>query len=707
MVCFNLRSTISATLASCALAAFVLSASPAPARADDQGGTYDVGVARISVLNGSVSIKRGDSGDTVAAMINAPVNVGDYITTYGDARAELQVSSSDFVRVDAETQLRFTSLGSQANSLQLAQGTIEVRSLQSSQDTPSVQTPSVTIRPNISGRYRVEVTADGDTLLAVRSGNADVVAAQNTQTIYAGSTVSISGGPSNPQISLIPNLSRDAFDDWNSDRDRYLAAASRDPYADSGIVGLADLDTYGRWVDYPDYGRVWVAYNYPAGWAPYRYGRWAWEPYYGWTWVGYEPWGWAPYHYGRWFYAPSYGWAWYPGPVYVRPVYQPALVAFFGFGGGGGFSFSFTFGNVCWVPLAPYEPYYPWWGPRYVNNTTIVYNNYTNITNITNINNVNVTKIYRNANAPGGVAIVNHENFMNGGQYKYLAVHSNELHNVALVRNALPVVPTKQNLSFNNRDNEHAIGATQVSSRFNKLPTPAQMPLTFEQQRANVQTVVKHGEAAPHVNNGRPAATDGNLHADNGSAHTNTVSRTVTSPWDRFNANVSETSGSTMHAPHLVNSAVNAPAATDQAANGAGHTNIIRNTSSSPWDRFNGTNQTAQLPRGESQLGNSSTHHNYGSSPPTNASSHTNIIRRATNSPSDKFDQTTPAGGNGNGYSRPSGGTVYMHPGQYNGSARTYSGRYSTNSVNSGSGPHNSNGSSGGSHGNGGHNHGG
>ena len=100
----------------------------------------------------------------------------------------------------------------------------------------------------------------------------------------------------------------------------------------------------------------------PGG-LPYHDGRWVWEPYYGWTWVGYEPWGWAPYHYGRWLYTGGYGWAWYPGPVYVRPVYRPALVAFFGFGSGGS-SFSLAFGNVGWVPLAPYEPFHPWWGPR-------------------------------------------------------------------------------------------------------------------------------------------------------------------------------------------------------------------------------------------------------------------------------------------------------------------------------------------------------
>jgi len=67
----------------------------------------------------------------------------------------------------------------------------------------------------------------------------------------------------------------------------------------------------------------------PADWAPYTTGRWIWDPRFGWSWVDVAPWGWAPYHYGRWVHLGAV-WAWAPGPVVVRPVYAPALVAFFG-----------------------------------------------------------------------------------------------------------------------------------------------------------------------------------------------------------------------------------------------------------------------------------------------------------------------------------------------------------------------------------------
>ncbi len=75
-----------------------------------------------------------------------------------------------------------------------------------------------------------------------------------------------------------------------------------------------DLAPYGRWVDQPAYGEVFVPRGVPTGWRPYTRGHWV-DTDYGWTWVAAasEPYGWATYHYGRWTYDPDYGWVWVPG----------------------------------------------------------------------------------------------------------------------------------------------------------------------------------------------------------------------------------------------------------------------------------------------------------------------------------------------------------------------------------------------------------
>ena len=74
-----------------------------------------------------------------------------------------------------------------------------------------------------------------------------------------------------------------------------------------------ELSPYGEWVDYPDYGYVWVP-SESTGFRPYETnGHWVWTDEYEWMWASDYDWGWAPFHYGRWFDDPSYGWMWVPG----------------------------------------------------------------------------------------------------------------------------------------------------------------------------------------------------------------------------------------------------------------------------------------------------------------------------------------------------------------------------------------------------------
>lgn len=86
-----------------------------------------------------------------------------------------------------------------------------------------------------------------------------------------------------------------------------------DPGADNVTFNdfYSDLSPYGRWIDYPNYGRVWI-FNAPGFRPYYSNGHWAYTRF-GWTWVSDYRWGWAPFHYGRWAYDNSFGWFWVPG----------------------------------------------------------------------------------------------------------------------------------------------------------------------------------------------------------------------------------------------------------------------------------------------------------------------------------------------------------------------------------------------------------
>src|SRR5579862_8509869 len=70
----------------------------APQAAPQQDGAADQGehgVARISVMQGEVSVRHGDAGELTAAAPNAPVLALDRVVTGANSRAELQFDASN------------------------------------------------------------------------------------------------------------------------------------------------------------------------------------------------------------------------------------------------------------------------------------------------------------------------------------------------------------------------------------------------------------------------------------------------------------------------------------------------------------------------------------------------------------------------------------------------------------------------------------
>lgn len=80
-----------------------------------------------------------------------------------------------------------------------------------------------------------------------------------------------------------------------------------------------DLSPHGHWVVVGNYGRCWVWNGRHADWRPYTVGHWV-ATDQGWLWVaeGDEAeWGGSCYHYGRWVEDPTEGWVWVPGSVWA------------------------------------------------------------------------------------------------------------------------------------------------------------------------------------------------------------------------------------------------------------------------------------------------------------------------------------------------------------------------------------------------------
>jgi hypothetical protein len=393
-------------------------------------------VARLNYINGNVSMEPAGVNDWAPAIINRPFTIGDYLYTDQSSVAELHMDIA-VMRMGQYTNFGFLNLTDQAVQLKLTEGDMyfRVHDLDPN-NTFEVDTPNAAITLLRNGIYRIHVDPKANTTFVfARTGQAEVTGGGQAFTLNPGNSASLSGtdqlafdieGPPAP----------DAFDNWCEQRDQREAQMRSERYLPPTMVGAEDLDDYGSWNEEPTYGAVWYPRALPVGWAPYHSGHWAWIEPWGWTWVDDNPWGYAPFHYGRWVYWHD-RWGWAPGPCarfggyggyggyggpVIRPVYAPALVAFFG-GAHWGVSISFGGGaSLGWVPLGWGEVYTPSYhcSPRYFNNVNVNNTRIVNTTNITNVYNtvyVNKTvynQTFVNVRSPNAVSAMPQTAFASG-----------------------------------------------------------------------------------------------------------------------------------------------------------------------------------------------------------------------------------------------------------------------------------------------------
>jgi hypothetical protein len=346
------------------LAALLVALAALAARADDEssGGADDslpARVGRIANLQGPLYHARDESaGEWAEIGLNYPVAQGDNLWVDRDGHAEVDYGGGEF-RLAGDTNVHVSRLDERQLALFIAAGRVIVRvRVLDVDDRVRIDTPTTQIALARPGLYRIDVDADvAETTLIVREGEAEAATAAGTEHVLPGQTALLRD-PGNVTADVRDGSGIDGFDAWSAARDRVYERPRRNAYVSRQMIGQADLDAYGAWQMYPDYGAVWFP-TVEADWAPYRFGRWTWLPGWGYTWVDDAPWGYAPFHYGRWVYVTG-RWGWCPGTFVARPLWAPALVAWYG-GGGWGYSASFGAPVYGWVPLGWREPFVPWW----------------------------------------------------------------------------------------------------------------------------------------------------------------------------------------------------------------------------------------------------------------------------------------------------------------------------------------------------------
>jgi hypothetical protein len=364
-----------------------------------------------------------------------PLSPGDRLQTSSPGNLEIQIGERAFLRGWANTRIELTDHESDRLRINLQAGHLafDLRTLEPGHAV-EVETPNAAFTIDQAGYYRLDVARERTTFYARRGGQAVVDPAGGASLgIFPDEAVALEG-ENQPSVSVYAAPPPDPWDHWNQARTDALLETASARYVSPGIYGTSDLDRYGQWRSTPEYGPVWTPTEMPAGWAPYSTGNWVQDPFYGWTWVDSAPWGWAPYHYGRWVYVER-SWCWAPGPRPARPVYSPALVAFYG-----GYRGPQAFGGdgpvVGWVALGWGEPCVPWWGrpgfihrpwwggwagPRVVNNVVVRHTTEVRAEHV---------HAYRNARVHNAVVGVREDHLHRGvlGRERFFRVDARYLH---------------------------------------------------------------------------------------------------------------------------------------------------------------------------------------------------------------------------------------------------------------------------------------
>lgn len=614
-------------------------------------------VARISYMDGSVSMQSGGAGDWGSAAKNRPVTIGDKLWTDKDSRTELQAGQAS-IHLGSMTALSFLNLDQNVIQMRLAEGHVNFRVRELRQgETYEIDTPNLAFTVREAGAFRVDVNENGDyTTVTVIRGKGEIATGGQTYPVNAGERGDVSGTDQNAKYIPGSASEPDPLDRWAQERNIKEDQSPSARYVNRDTVGYSDLDDNGTWKEEPEVGNVWVPNNVSPDWAPYSDGNWAYVAPWGWTWVGSEPWGFAPYHYGRWNNFGSY-WGWCPGPIYAPPFYGPAYVGFLGGGFGVGFGFGGGFG---WFPLGWGEPFRPWYrsGPGYWNHINVYnthFNHFNDFHNVNNFRNFN----YRYARNSNAVTTASHNAFVNGERINRNNTHlsAGSLRN-ARVAGGINASPNRSSVfgASNTHGGRVATPSSSVQNRSvvaRSTPAAAASHMPVRTMNSGSFSANRGGNNVQGFNNGRQSQLSSNRPPSAGQSQN-------ARPNGSFNNNGSRPSGSF-----------------NTNANGSRQTNSPNNNTSRPptsgrtWNAQGNSTDSGRAPQGFSSSNrpatSQTTRMNSNNRPPWGGNGASNAPRNYSSQPGGNRSYAPPAYNN----NRSSGGYI-SSPNRGNSAPRGY-----------------------------------
>lgn len=285
-------------------------------------------IVRLSYLEGTVQLDRGDGNGYIRAFLNMPLVEGASLWTHADGRVEVEFEDGSTARLAPNTIVVFTELrlradGSKLTSLTLSDGVVYFHAKHERDDAFRVFAGDRELQLEKTSSFRVVHSARQDPFdlrVAVFKGELRFIQPDSQRVaIKKNETLTLDLGEPDNRYFLSRGIVEEAHDYWDRERDEDRVILARRQSSDT--VYYSDLNRYGTFITVGSYGQVWRPFGMAVSWDPFGHGAWVYYPGHGYVWVSNYIWGWTPYRYGAWVHVSGYGWCWRPAGMY-RPGYH-------------------------------------------------------------------------------------------------------------------------------------------------------------------------------------------------------------------------------------------------------------------------------------------------------------------------------------------------------------------------------------------------
>ncbi len=292
-------------------------------------------IVRLSSVDGTVQVDRGNGGVLQRASLNTPIVEGTRLITSSDGLAEVEFENETALRLTSDSEVKFSQLlmsdtGVKMNQFEVIKGLVYLDTASKGADLYRVKVGDTSLVAHRDTLLRLSVTPDQ---LQVAVFHGELQLENQPQPVYIGKKETLTVELNEPsRYAVAKGADAVRFDAWNKEREDY----SRTYAQNAGYggpnrgYGLQDLNYYGDFFYAGGYGYVWQPYGFAGsmlGWDPYSNGTWSFYPGMGYAWTSAYPWGWLPYHYGSWAFINGAGWAWVPGRGYNGQWYANNFAA--------------------------------------------------------------------------------------------------------------------------------------------------------------------------------------------------------------------------------------------------------------------------------------------------------------------------------------------------------------------------------------------